>query len=278
MASVLIKSVETGNIKLLKSLVEKAAYSLDLLPTDEEGNNLLHRAVLTGRKEIVKYISKQCQSLTTQWNIYGLAPVHLALLSNRPGLVEALLWITRNKTNEKEKDIKTRDDLNILQYAVINSHPSIVKLYLNDFCGPNKAIQAKINESNEMGQTTLHLAAAQGSRETLAELFNHGGDLFIRDREGMLPFHHAISNGFLFTAKFIANLMNRRPSQMINDDLNGSSCLLKACANSFDPATVKNILKWGGDPLKVDKSGKDAFYYASNNPRISRELKEILLK
>lgn len=269
--------METGNITLLKSLVEKTACSLDLV--DEEGNNLLHRAVIADRKEIAKYISKKCQDLVTQWNIYGLAPVHLALLSNRPGLVETLLWITKGVC-EKFQDIKTRDNLNLLQYTVKNSHPMIVKLYLNDFIrgGTKKNLGNMINECNETGQTTMHLAAASGNRETLAILYNNGGDLSKRDFEGMLPFHHAISSGFLFTAIFISKLMDKKPSAMINDELNGSSCLLKACENSFDPIAVKSILRWQADIEKIDEFGHDSFYYASKNKKISKELIEILLK
>jgi ankyrin repeat protein len=270
----LLRSVDTGNIMLLRSLVEKAACSLDLV--DKEGNNLLHRAVIAGRKEIAKYISRLSEDLAIQLNIYGLAPVHLALLSNRPGLVEALLWITKSAC-DRFQDIKTRDDLNLLQYTVKNSHPTIVKLYLSDFLGKKVSLSEMINECNELGQATMHLAAASGNRETLAVLYNNGGDLNMRDNEGMLPFHHAISNGFIFTAKFIANLMMKNPYLMINDDLNGSSCLLKACENSFDPVAVKNILRWKGDTLKTDKYGHDAIYYSKKNKKISKELVEILL-
>jgi ankyrin repeat protein len=270
----LLRSVDTGNIMLLRSLVEKAACSLDLV--DKEGNNLLHRAVIAGRKEIAKYISRLSEDLAIQLNIYGLAPVHLALLSNRPGLVEALLWITKSAC-DRFQDIKTRDDLNLLQYTVKNSHPTIVKLYLSDFLGKKVSLSEMINECNELGQATMHLAAASGNRETLAVLYNNGGDLNMRDNEGMLPFHHAISNGFIFTAKFIANLMMKKPYLMINDDLNGSSCLLKACENSFDPVAVKSILRWKGDTLKTDKYGHNAIYYSKKNKKISKELVEILL-
>lgn len=271
----MFRSVETGNITLLKSLVEKATCSLDLV--DEEGNNLLHRAVIAGRKEVAKYISMKSENLVTQWNIYGLAPVHLALLSNRPGLVEALLWITK-RACEKLQDIKTKDDLNLLQYTVKNSHPTIVKLYLSDFLGKKRSLSEIINECNELGQTTMHLAAASGNRNSLAILYNNGGDLNKRDTEGMLPFHHAISNGFLFTATFIANLMDKHPSSMINDDLDGSSCLFKACENSFDPVAIKSILSWKGDIFKKDKEVNEAIDYASKNKKISNELIEILLK
>ena len=104
---------------------------------------IYHRAVMAGRKEIAKYISRRCEDLMVQWNIYGLAPVHLALLSNRPGLVEALLWFTKSR-DDKYKDIKTRDNLSLLQYMVKNSHPSIIKLYLNDFGGGSKSIKVKL--------------------------------------------------------------------------------------------------------------------------------------
>lgn len=270
----MIRSVDTGNIKLLKSLIEKAAFSLDQV--DEDGNNLLHRAVLAGRKEITKYISRKCENLMMQWNIYGLAPVHLALLSNRPRLVESFLWFT--KREEKYKDIKTRDNLTLLQYMVKYSHPSIVKLYLNDFGGGGmkKSLKSKINEPNIYGQTAMHVAGASGFRETITLLYEHGGDLFKRDSEGMLPFHHSLSNGFLFTATFIIRLMDKQPEDFINDDLKGSSCLLKSCKNSFDPSTVKMIIKWGGNVKKLDKEGKNAIYYASINSKISLELLEML--
>jgi ankyrin repeat protein len=261
---------------LLKSLVEKTTCSLDLV--DEEGNNLLHRAVIAGRKEMAKYISRKCDDLVTQWNIYGLAPVHLALLSNRPGLIEALLWITLGKSR-KSQDIKTRDDLNLLQYIVKNSHPTILKLYFNNFAGKRRSLKEKINEGNEFGQTAMHLAAASGNREILAILYNNGGDLNVPDSEGMLPFHYAISNGFLFTTRFIATLMVKDPKEIMADNLIVASvCFHKACENSFDPIAVKSILRWNSTLLKTEKEVNDAIYYASKNKKLSRELIEILLE
>ena len=269
----MVRSVETGNIRLLKSLVESASCSLNSL--DDEGNNLLHLAVLSGRQNVTKYISRKCEDLMTQWNIYGLTPIHLALLSNHPGLVDALLWITRTKY----QDIRTTGDhLNLFQYTVKNSHSSIVKFFLSEYGGNPRSITQKINESYALGRSSMHLAASLGYRETVNILFDHGGNLFIKDFEGMLPFHHAISNGFLYTAKFIANLMKIEPHTLINDDLNGSSCLLKACENGFDPIAIKGILKWKGDISKMDRNGHDSLYFASRNPKISRELIEILLK
>ena len=159
---------------------------------------------------------------------------------------------------------------------VKNSHPSIIKLYLNNFGGTSKSITSKINEFNEEGQTAMHIAAASGFRDILVLLYDHGGDLFKRDSRGMLPFHHALSNGFLFTATLLTRMMDKHPGEYVNDDLDGSSCLLEACKNSFDPTTVKCIIKWGGDLTKIDGKGKDAFYCASINRKISTELLQIL--
>ena len=50
----------------------------------------------------------------------------------------------------------------------------------------------------------MHLAAASGLRETLMLLYDHGGDLFKRDFDGMLPFHHA-----LLMDSFYCNVYNK---------------------------------------------------------------------
>lgn len=269
----MIRTVDSGNLRLLKSLVEKASYSLDQV--DSEGNNILHRAVIAERKDIVKYISRRCEYLATQWNVYGLAPVHLALASNSPGLVKALLWVFER---DKSINLKTSDDLTLLQYTVKHSHPSILKFYLGSITGKRSRLVEKINERNHLGQTAVHLAAASGSREAVSILIENGGDLSCKDNEGMLPFHHALSNGFLFTATFIAKIMGIAPSDMINEDLNGSSCILKACLYSFDPMVIRSMIRWKADLSKTDSSGHDAFYYAKANKKISEEIIIILME
>jgi ankyrin repeat protein len=252
--------------------VKRTDCQLDLI--DERGNNLLHRAVLAGREEMARYISKKCKDLAVKFNYYGLAPIHLALLSDCPGLVETLLLITQSRF----KDIRTQSDhLSLLQYIAKNSHPMILKFYLTNFAGSSKTIKKKINEGDELGRTAMHFAAASGFRETISVLHAHGGDLFMRDHKNMLPFHHSLANGYTFTAQFITKLMNSEPEKYINDDLKGSSCLLKCCQNSFDPLTLRYMLACKANPHKRDLNNNDALYYARKNEKIAREVEEILL-
>jgi len=135
---------------------------------DEKGNNLLHRAVMAGREEMARYISKKYQDLSVQFNNYGLAPIHLALISDHPGLVDALLWITKNKF----KDIRTRpDNLSLLQYIAKNSHPTILKFYLTNFVGSSETILKRINEADEKGYTSNQVSS--GNRELIRFLVQH---------------------------------------------------------------------------------------------------------
>lgn len=217
-------------MRLLKSLVEKAAYRLDQV--DENGNTPLHRAVILGRKEISKYILSRCQYLVACLNYDGLAPVHLALQENNPGLIEVLLWISADKR------VKTREGLNLLQYAVKYTHHSVLKWMFRTWKKPEKLI----NERNENGQTALSLAASVGCRDTIKILVAFGGDLNIRDANGMLPVHSALCSGYYYTAEYIASLMHIKLRDILIETLpNGSRTLDLAKSGCFDPLILSKL-------------------------------------
>ena len=230
---ILYKSIERDNLKLIKSLVEKAAYSLDQV--DGEGNTVLHRAVLLGRKSIAKYILKKHEYLISTWNKDGLAPVHLALKSNNPGILELLLWISANK------QVKTRDGLSLVQFSVKETHFSVLKLLLRMM----RHRKALVNEQNIHGQTALHFAAASGCRQTIELLVKHKGDLSIRDRNGMLPFHHALCSGYYMTAEYIAKLSGLDLKAAIMETVMGGVVAKDlALQNSFDPRMTQVLEEW----------------------------------
>lgn len=71
--------------------------------------------------------------------------------------------------------------------------------------------------------------------------------------------------------------MDIAPSKMVNDRfLDGSTCLLHACENSFDPLTIKRMIDWKADPKVVDFNGSTSLNYALKNRRISKEVISIL--
>lgn len=229
--NILFTSIESDNLRLVKSLVEKAAMSLDQV--DEEGNTVLHRAVLMDRKRIAKYFLEKSEYLISVLNRDGLAPVHLALKSNNPGLLELLLWISADKS------VKTRDGLGLIQFTVKETHHSVLKLLLRSI----RNRKAQINAQNNAGETALHLAASFGCRETIKLLVKNGGNLRIRDRNGKLPFHHALCNGYFLTAEFIAKLDNLNLKEaLLEKFLDGTVAMALALQNSFDPR-MKHVLQ-----------------------------------
>lgn len=230
-SDLLQKSIATDNLRLIKSLVEKAAYLLDQV--DEEGNTVLHRAVLMGRKSIAKYILKRSEYLVSKWNKEGLAPVHLALKSNDPGVLELLLWIST------DKKVKTRDGLSLIQFSVKETHYSVLKVLLTMM----RHRETLVNDQNNAGQTALHLAAAGGCRQTIELLVKHKGDLSVRDKNGMLPFHHALCNGYFMTAEFIAKLSGLDKKMALMESMtDGHNIKEFAIQNSFDPR-MKDVLE-----------------------------------
>lgn len=217
-------------MRLLKSLVEKAAYRLDQV--DENGNTPLHQAVILGRKEISKYILSRCKYLVAHLNYDGLAPVHLALQENNPGLIELLLWVSADKR------VKTRDGLNLLQYSVKYTHHTVLKWMLRTW----KQSAKLINERNENGQTALHLAASTGCRDSIKLLVVNGGDLNIRDVNGLLPVHVALASGYYYTAEYLASMMHVQLHTIITDTLpNGQKVLDLAKAGCFDPLLLSKL-------------------------------------
>lgn len=63
---------------------------------------------------------------------------------------------------------------------------------------------AKVNESDENGNTPLHLAAAKGNKQVVYFLLSAGASPLVPNRQRMLPIHMAAYYGYLITVRMLA--------------------------------------------------------------------------
>jgi ankyrin repeat protein len=85
-----VAAIEQENILLLTKLMNSQNHSPET-PVDKLGNNILHMACYMGKLNMVKYIYNNFRLPLDLYNTDGLAPIHLAVKSGNPEMVE-WLW------------------------------------------------------------------------------------------------------------------------------------------------------------------------------------------
>jgi ankyrin repeat protein len=159
------------NLTLPPTLLEKA---------DAQGHTPLHRAILAGSLDIVKWLLTQKASLVHQ-NHAGQTALHLAAIKDHVEILQLLL----------------------AQGAVLNAQDQEghTALHLAAVCGCQTTLAALLRAGsspttkNKIGQTALHLAATDDHVETLQLLLAQGAALNTQDQEGNTALHLAAMVG-----------------------------------------------------------------------------------
>ena len=192
------QAVSDGNVKLAKRLLRD--YGSVLTAADENGDTIMHWAAQLDDARLCQHVLKRHGQLATICNKLGYTPVHVALKDNNYCIVKIFL-----KSKADLAGLAKAEGLNILQFAAKYCHAHIIRLVLKSLSA--KVKEALANEADGLGRTVLHIAAATGSRENMLMLLQRTtADLVRRDARGWLPFHHALINGFYFTAEFLAEI------------------------------------------------------------------------
>ena len=71
--------VSGGHLDLLKILLKK--FKADWRATDDWGWTALHEAAVSGNKEIIRFLMRECRDLVNQKDKLGRTPLLLGLLS-----------------------------------------------------------------------------------------------------------------------------------------------------------------------------------------------------
>ena len=183
----LFKAAESGNLVLLRSLLE---HNLDLEHTDNFGENALMVALRCGNRSVAECLLKiACEDVKIIDND-GATLLHKAAWGNLPELANVLLL-------EHNMDIDSKDyaGRTALHVAAYQGNTRILKYLLEH--------GANINAVDNEGRTPIFIGAYDGNLKTVKLLCEYGADLHLKDNSNLTVLEYAVSRKEFETAKFL---------------------------------------------------------------------------
>ena len=183
----LFKAAESGNLVLLRSLLE---HNLDLEHTDNFGENALMVALRCGNRSVAECLLKiACEDVKIIDND-GATLLHKAAWGNLPELANVLLL-------EHNMDIDSKDyaGRTALHVAAYQGNIRILKYLLEH--------AANVNAVDNEGKTPIFSGAYDGNFKTVKLLCEYGADLHLKDNSNLTVLEYAVSRKEFETAKFL---------------------------------------------------------------------------
>ncbi|KAL7637921.1 UNVERIFIED_CONTAM: hypothetical protein RMT77_011534 [Armadillidium vulgare] len=190
-------------------------------------------------------------------DIYGLTPLHYAAMRGHDVAARDLLEFGHVDTEARDKQQMTP-----LFIAATYGYVDICRRLIDN--------SADIIAMDESQQTPLHRAAAEGHNEILEMLLeaaeSQGGNLkvekllSIKDIERLTPFHLAVMNGNIETARLLL-----KKGAEVNTSRDTLATPLHSAAVSGDIALVKLLLENGANIEAVDCNQQSALHKAAAN-------------
>ncbi|XP_018649437.1 putative death associated protein kinase [Schistosoma mansoni] len=179
-------AVISKHLEIVRYLAE---HNVPLYTVNKDGETPLHIAAKLGLLLIVDYIIDVGPNLLKFVDKNGNTPLHLACLTNQSNV--ALSLCNAGATLEvRNKDRKTP-----LLCAVITSSESCVRVLL--------LAGARVDITDEEGNTALHLAAIQGDYLIVKLLSKAVSNVDIFNTSEFTPLHLAAKHGHLRTVRYL---------------------------------------------------------------------------
>ena len=185
--SMSLKSVETVSTDV--SEPESTEIDIDLTERDEDGDTLLHVAIVSLHLEIALALidlADDAKCLNIQ-NYLLQSPLHLAVLTSQVDIVKALI--------KKGVDVTLRDQQGNtpLHIACRKGDRDSVSMIVQSFGNDTEKRKKYFSLKNCEGLTCMHVAAQQKEFIILGHLFAKGGDVNIGDaKSGRTMLHYAV--------------------------------------------------------------------------------------
>ncbi|XP_022753946.1 protein ACCELERATED CELL DEATH 6-like [Durio zibethinus] len=241
----LLVAARTGNLKLIKELVDAEANILDA--TTPQGNTALHMAARFGHKDLVYEIMNWRPSLVLSTNLKGETPVHVAAKAGQFDIVQFFKGTVENLASIRDNNGNTP-----LHCAVRNNHKYVLWLLVD-------GDQESLGLVNNAGESPLFIAidlrltaVADSIIFANPSTLEHTGD------SDQTPLHRAVIRRDL---AIIDKMLDVKRELIIKQDVRGRNPLHYAVALG-DYEMVKKLLEW-------DIS---AAYQADNNQQIPLHL------
>ena len=148
--------------------------------------------------------------------------------------------------NAAAADKVDKDGFTALDIAILNGDLDIAQ----ELCKEMNISTSWLNDSS----SSLHWAACVGRVNVVRELINKGGDIEVKDKNGVTPLHLASFNGHLDVVKFLVE----NKADINAKDKDGYTPLHKASENGHlnvakfvveNKADIHAKDKWGDTPL-----------------------------
>ena len=136
-------------------------------------------------------------------------------------------------------------DWTLLGLAAFDNAPNVIGAIA-------KQGEASVEARNDLGETPLHLAALNNSRESVAKLISLGADADARDNFGNTPLHAAVANN----SPDAAGALIANPGADINAQNQGGDTPLGAALLHGHLEIAKFLLNRGADPNIKNNRGK----------------------
>jgi ankyrin repeat protein len=241
----------------------------------------LFSAAGLGKAEEVRQILQQQPALLQSTNGQGRTALHWAAMRGQAAIVTNLLLLMVN-VDQKDQTGSTALDM-----AALNGHEKVVKQLLAAKAkatvypgvqGANMAVVklllaagGSINETNDSGQTALHLAVHGGNPEMIKLLLTQGANVNAKDSKGRTPLDLAVKRG----DEAATNLLLEAGNKPGTKNKNQGTPLHTAIAN-HNLKVLPDLVKGGAELETRDAQGRTPLLLALSNNNI--EAMDILLK
>ncbi|OQV24464.1 putative Inversin [Hypsibius exemplaris] len=191
--------------RFLQRLIE---YGVPVSPLDLDRRQPLLWAASSGARDACALLVKS-GSDAELGDKDGLTALHCAASRGHLECLKVLIedWNAR-------VDVKDKHECTPMMYAATLGFIDCIR-YLHT-CGAEK------NHQDRKGRSAAHLAASKGQTESIMELEDLGGNIWLRNHRGDFPLHEAAQAGYIGVLEF---LLSRKPDVINSTNNDGRSCL-----------------------------------------------------
>ncbi|KAM9488368.1 B-cell lymphoma 3 protein [Clarias gariepinus] len=224
---------------------------------DEDGDTALHIAVAQEKVTVVHWlihILHQAQRDLDLYNNLRQTPLHLAVITHQPGVVEAFL------KGGADPGALDRNGQTALHLCCEQQQDACLRVILSHFsqllCCPSGCLNSK----NFEGLTPLHLAVQDGNKKMAKMLLDSGADInAVDDKSGRSPLIHAVEKGCMEMINFLVE----NGCNVNLQSYSGNTALHIACGRGEVDA-VRVLLKNGADSSLKNYHNDTAVMVAKN--------------
>ncbi|KAI3911954.1 hypothetical protein MKW98_010898 [Papaver atlanticum] len=252
----LYEASKSGDVNLLKGLLEEDSILLNRVITSFEYENPLIIAAMCGHVEFALQILRRMPELATQTDQKGLYPLHLAAQGNSTSMVKMLI-----EENPDVCSLTNQDGRPPLHLAAMKDRSKIMKILIQK---QPKAIQM---QSEYRGETILHLCVKyncfDGLKLLVDELRNeHTNEESIylvsednkesisvnsRDGDGSTILHLAVARRNMKMINYLLNSNIRVEQNIINNKgFTAMDILIKSDQRELEDMEIQDILREAG--------------------------------